>query len=68
LSAPRQSKRESATRLSQQQEERELQEAFDRACGALSLGIDHEAWKQAELERLECDVSRNTGDRASPIR
>lgn len=68
MPAPRQSKSESATRLSQQQVERELQEAFDRACGALSLGIDREAWKQAELERLEWDVSRNTGDRASRIR
>jgi Arc/MetJ-type ribon-helix-helix transcriptional regulator len=52
----------------EQREQQELQEAFDRACGALSLGIDREAWEQAELDRLEWEVSRNTGDRASPIR
>jgi Arc/MetJ-type ribon-helix-helix transcriptional regulator len=45
----------------EQQEQEELQEAFDSACGALSLGVDREAWEQAELERLESEVARNTG-------
>jgi Arc/MetJ-type ribon-helix-helix transcriptional regulator len=45
----------------EQQEQDELQQAFDSACGALSLGVDREAWEQAEQDRLEWEVARNTG-------
>jgi Arc/MetJ-type ribon-helix-helix transcriptional regulator len=45
----------------EQREQEELQEAFDRACGSLSLGIDRDRWEAAELDRLEWEVSRNTG-------
>jgi Arc/MetJ-type ribon-helix-helix transcriptional regulator len=36
-----------------EQQQEQLQEAFDRACGALNLGVDRERWRQAELDRLD---------------
>lgn len=41
-----------AERLQQEQ----LQQAFDRACGALSLGVDAERWRHAELDRLDWEA------------
>jgi hypothetical protein len=35
-----------------------LQQAFDRSCGALSLGVDRERWRQAELDRLDWEASK----------
>ena len=35
--------------------------AFDRACGALDLGIDAEAWVRAKYDRLDWEASRPRG-------
>jgi Arc/MetJ-type ribon-helix-helix transcriptional regulator len=43
----------------EQQEQEELQQAFDRACGALSLGIDRQRWQDAELDRLDWEAGKN---------
>ena len=43
----------------EQEEEEQLQQAFDRACGALSLGVDHERWQRAELDRLDWEALQN---------
>jgi Arc/MetJ-type ribon-helix-helix transcriptional regulator len=31
-------------------------EAFERSCGALSIGIDATAWRRAELDRLDWEA------------
>jgi Arc/MetJ-type ribon-helix-helix transcriptional regulator len=36
-----------------------LRAAFERACGALSLGIDRAAWRAAERDRLEWESGRD---------
>src|SRR5262249_51235623 len=43
----------------EQEEQEQLQQAFDRACGALSLGVDRARWQLAELDRLDWEASRN---------
>jgi Arc/MetJ-type ribon-helix-helix transcriptional regulator len=43
----------------EQEEQEQLQQAFDRACGALSLGINRERWQQAELDRLDWKASKH---------
>ncbi|MBI3972579.1 MAG: hypothetical protein HY332_14980 [Chloroflexi bacterium] len=40
-----------------------LRRAFERACGAISGGIDREAWRRAEADRLEWEAARNAGRR-----
>jgi Arc/MetJ-type ribon-helix-helix transcriptional regulator len=45
----------------EQQEYEGKRRALDEACGMFSLGIDRERWRAAELDRLEYEVSRNTG-------
>jgi len=35
--------------------------ALDEACGMFSLGIDSKRLREAELDRLEYEVNRNTG-------
>jgi Arc/MetJ-type ribon-helix-helix transcriptional regulator len=35
--------------------------AFERGCGALSLGIDREGWLRAEEDRLEWETERVMG-------
>ena len=42
----------------EQKQQAQLQQAFDRACGALSLGVDGERWRQAELDRLDWEASQ----------
>jgi Arc/MetJ-type ribon-helix-helix transcriptional regulator len=42
----------------EQEEQEQLQQAFDRACGALSLGVDRERWQQAELDRLDWEAGQ----------
>lgn len=42
----------------EQQQQDQLQQAFDRACGALSLGVDRERWREAELDRLDWEASQ----------
>jgi len=42
----------------EQAEHEERQQAFDRACGALSLGVDRERWLGAERDRLDWEVNR----------
>jgi Arc/MetJ-type ribon-helix-helix transcriptional regulator len=46
-----------------EEEYRRKRAAFDRACGALSLGIDRESFREAEIDRLEYELWRNTGRR-----
>lgn len=41
-----------------------LRHAFERACGALSLGLDREGWRRAELDRLEWEAEQATARRA----
>jgi Arc/MetJ-type ribon-helix-helix transcriptional regulator len=43
----------------EQEEQEQLQQAFDRACGALSLGVTPERWQQAELDRLDWEASKS---------
>jgi Arc/MetJ-type ribon-helix-helix transcriptional regulator len=43
----------------EQKEQEQLQQAFDRACGALSLGVDRERWQDAEFDRLDWEASKN---------
>jgi Arc/MetJ-type ribon-helix-helix transcriptional regulator len=50
----------------EEQEYEQKREALDRACGSLSIGIDRAAWEAAELDRLEWEVSRNTGRWRNP--
>ena len=45
----------------EQQEHERKRRALDEACGMFSLGIDRERLREAELDRLEYEVSRNTG-------
>jgi hypothetical protein len=42
----------------EQQQQEQMQQAFDRSCGALSLGVDRERWRQSELDRLDWEVSK----------
>jgi Arc/MetJ-type ribon-helix-helix transcriptional regulator len=42
----------------EQEEQEQLQQAFDRACGALSLGVDRERWRRAERDRLDWEASK----------
>ena len=42
----------------EQQPQDPLQQAIGRACGALSLGVDGERWRQAELDRLDWEASK----------
>jgi Arc/MetJ-type ribon-helix-helix transcriptional regulator len=41
------------------EEQEQLQQAFDRACGALSLGVNRERWHHAELDRLDWEASKH---------
>jgi Arc/MetJ-type ribon-helix-helix transcriptional regulator len=45
----------------EQQDYERKRRALDEACGMFSLGIDSESLREAELDRLEYEVSRNTG-------
>jgi Arc/MetJ-type ribon-helix-helix transcriptional regulator len=45
----------------EQQDYERKRRALDEACGMFSLGIDSESFREAELDRLEYEVSRNTG-------
>jgi Arc/MetJ-type ribon-helix-helix transcriptional regulator len=42
----------------EQAEHEQRQQAFDRACGALSLGVDRERWRRAERDRLDWEASK----------
>jgi Arc/MetJ-type ribon-helix-helix transcriptional regulator len=44
-----------------EQEYERKRQALDQACGTLRLGIDRERWKAAELDRLEWEYKKNTG-------
>jgi len=43
----------------EQEEQEQLQQAFDRACGALSLGVNRERWQRAELDRLDWEAGQS---------
>jgi Arc/MetJ-type ribon-helix-helix transcriptional regulator len=45
----------------EQQEYERKRRALDEACGMFSLGIDSESLREAELDRLDYEVRRNTG-------
>jgi hypothetical protein len=38
-----------------------LRRAFDRACGALDLGVDREAAGRARIDRLDWEAGRRGG-------
>jgi len=42
----------------EQKQQEQLQQAFDRACGALGLGVDRAGWRDAELDRLDWEASK----------
>jgi Arc/MetJ-type ribon-helix-helix transcriptional regulator len=44
----------------EQQEYERKRRALDEACGMFHLGIDREQWREAELDRLEYEISKNT--------
>jgi Arc/MetJ-type ribon-helix-helix transcriptional regulator len=45
----------------EQQEYERKRRALDEACGMFSLGIDSKRLREAELDRFEYEVNRNTG-------
>jgi Arc/MetJ-type ribon-helix-helix transcriptional regulator len=45
--------------VAEQEGQEQLQQAFDRACGALRLAVNRERWHHAELDRLDWEASKN---------